>query len=203
MMKAKKWMALALSAVMAVGMLTGCGGGGTASNRSAMTVSQVNSALRKVDSEAKAKTLDDLNEAVEATADYMLSRGVRDANTLLGFIAAERGYREDSTKYGTAFVVSDKELEAGVSASSAASAIASQVGLSVDIAKIEELGTLDSPEKAAAAVILGVDEGLKQWSDNPFFNIGNVTYAVSGRKVTMPNDAVYYLIVVEMNTASK
>lgn len=47
MMKAKKWMALALSAVMAVGMLTGCGGGGTASNRSAMTVSQVNSALRK------------------------------------------------------------------------------------------------------------------------------------------------------------
>lgn len=157
MMKAKKWMALALSAVMAVGMLTGCGGGGTASNRSAMTVSQVNSALRKVDSEAKAKTLEDLNEAVEATADYMLSRGVRDANTLLGFIAAERGYREDSTKYGTAFVVSDKELEAGVSASSASSAIASQVGLSVDIAKIEELGTLDSPEKVAAAVILGVD----------------------------------------------
>lgn len=203
-MKAKKWIALALSVVMAAGMLAGCSGGGTASNKSSMNVSQVNSALRKVDSEAKAKTLDDLNEAVQETAEYMLSRGVLDANTLLGFIASERGYRDDSTKYGTAFVVSEEELEAGVSASRAASAITSQIsGLSTDVARIEELGTLDSSEKVAAAVILGVDEGLKQWSGNPFFNIGNVTYAVSGRKVTMPNDTVYYLIVVEMNTASK
>lgn len=204
MMKAKKWMALALSAVMAIGMLAGCGGGGTASNKSSMSVSQVNSALRKVDSQAKVKTLDDLNKAVQETAEYMLSRGVLDANTLLGFIASERGYREDSTKYGTAFVVSEEELKAGVSASRAASAIASQIsGLSTNVAKIEELGTLDSPEKVAAAVILGVDEGLKQWSSNPFFNIGNITYAVSGRKVTMPSEAVYYLIVVEMNTAGK
>lgn len=201
-MKAKKWMALALAAVMAVGMLAGCGGG-TAGNRSSMNVSQVNSALRKADSEAKAKTLDELNKAVEETAEYMLSRGVLDANTLLGFIASERGYREDSTKYGTAFVVSEEELEAGVSASRAASAIASQVSLSADTAKIEEIGTLDTPEKVAAAVILGVDEGLKKWSNSPFFNIGNITYAVSGRKVTLPSDAVYYLIVVEMNTAGK
>lgn len=199
-MKVKKWIALALTAVMAVGVMTGCSTG-SAGNKSAMSVSKVNSALRKADSDVKAKTVSGLDEAAEKAADYMISRGVLDANTLLGYIASERGYQSDSSKYGTAFVVSEEELEAGISASRAASAIASQVGLSADSSKAEEIGTLDTAEKVAAAVILGVDGGLKQFVGNPFVNVNDITYAVSGRKVTLPNDAVYYLIVVEMSTS--
>lgn len=201
-MKLKKWIALALAAVMTVGMMAGCSGG-KAGNQSAMTVSKVNSALRKAESEVKAKSVEGLNTAVKSAAEYMMSRGVLDANTLLGYIAAERGYQSDSTKYGAAFVVSEEELEAGISASRASAAIASQVGLQADTSKIEELGTLDTPEKVAAAVILGVDSGLKQYVGLPFVNINEITYAVSGRKVTLASDVVYYLIVVEMDTSGK
>ena len=200
MMKAKKWMALALAVVMAVGMLAGCGSGTSSSNRSAMSVSKVNSALRAAESKTKAKTVDGLNEAVEKAADYMVKRGTLDANTLLGFIASERGY-DNNNKYGAVFVVSEEELEAGISPSRAAEGIASQVKLEADTSKVEKVGVLDSPERVAAAVILSVDESLKQWSNIPFVNIENITYAVSGRKVTLVNDVVYYLIVVEMSTS--
>lgn len=202
-MRVKKWIALALSVVMAVGLMTGCGGSGTASNKSAMTVSKVNSALRQAESEVKAKSVDGLDEAVKAAADYMLSRGVLDANTLLGYIASERGYQKDNTKYGAAFVASAEELEAGIDASRASAAIASQIKLTADASKIEAIGTLDTPEKVAAAVILGVDTGLKQYVGLPFVNITTITYAVSGRKVTLGSDLVYYLIVVEMDTSGK
>lgn len=199
-MKAKKWMALALAVVMAVGMLAGCGSGTSSSNRSAMSVSKVNSALRAAESKTKAKTVDGLNEAVEKAADYMVKRGTLDANTLLGFIASERGY-DDKSKDGVVFVVSEEELEAGISPSRAADGIVSQVKWEVDTSKVEKVGVLDSPERVAAAVILSVDESLKQWSNIPFVNIENITYAVSGRKVTLVNDVVYYLIVVEMSTS--
>lgn len=53
----------------------------------------------------------------------------------------------------------------------------------------------------AAAVILGVDGALKELVENPFVNVSDITYAVSGRKVTLVNDVVYYLIVVEMSTS--
>lgn len=200
MMKAKKWMALALAVVMAVGMLAGCGSGTSSSNRSAMSVSKVNSALRAAESKTKAKTVDGLNEAVEKAADYMVKRGTLDANTLLGFIASERGY-DDKSKDGVVFVVSEEELEAGISPSRMADGIVSQVKWEVDTSKLEKVGVLDSPERVAAAVILSVDESLKQWSNIPFVNIENITYAVSGRKVTLVNDVVYYLIVVEMSTS--
>ena len=200
MMKAKKWMALALAVVMAVGMLAGCGSGTSSSNRSAMSVSKVNSALRAAESKTKAKTVDGLNEAVEKAADYMVKRGTLDANTLLGFIASERGY-DDKSKDGVVFVVSEEELEAGISPSRMADGIVSQVKWEVDTSKVEKVGVLDSPERVAAAVILSVDESLKQWSNIPFVNIENITYAVSGRKVTLVNDVVYYLIVVEMSTS--
>lgn len=199
-MKAKKWMALALAVVMAVGMLAGCGSGTSSSNRSAMSVSKVNSALRAAESKTKAKTVDGLNEAVEKAADYMVKRGTLDANTLLGFIASERGY-DDKSKDGAVFVVSEEELEAGISPSRMADGIVSQVKWEVDTSKVEKVGVLDSPERVAAAVILSVDESLKQWSNIPFVNIENITYAVSGRKVTLVNDVVYYLIVVEMSTS--
>lgn len=199
-MKAKKWMALALAVVMAVGMLAGCGSGTSSSNRSAMSVSKVNSALRAAESKTKAKTVDGLNEAVEKAADYMVKRGTLDANTLLGFIASERGY-DDKSKDGVVFVVSEEELEAGISPSRMADGIVSQVKWEVDTSKVEKVGVLDSPERVAAAVILSVDESLKQWSNIPFVNIENITYAVSGRKVTLVNDVVYYLIVVEMSTS--
>lgn len=199
-MKLKQWIALALSAVLAVGMMTGCSS--TVPNQSAMAVYKVNSALREAESEVKAKSVEGLNDAVKSAADYMVSRGVLDENTLLGYIAAERGYRS-SSKYGAALVVSEAELEGGVSASRASEAIASQVGLSADGSVIGKLGALDTPEKVAAAVILGVDEGLKQYVGMPLVNIKNITYAVSGRKVTLASDQVYYLIVVEMDTSGQ
>ena len=126
--------------------------------------------------------------------------GTLDANTLLGFIASERGY-DNNNKYGAVFVVSEEELEAGISPSRAAEGIASQVKLEADTSKLEKIGVLDSPERVAAAVILGVDGALKELVENPFVNVSDITYAVSGRKVTLVNDVVYYLIVVEMSTS--
>lgn len=198
-MKAKKWFVLALATVLAVGLLAGCGG--STVNKSSMSVSKVNTALKEAESTVKAKTLEELNKTTEAAAEYMLNRGVLDANTLLGYVASERGYRDNNNRYGAVFVASEEELEAGISASRAAAAIASQISITADTEKIAEIGDLDTPEKVAAAIILGVDEGLKKLSNIPFLNINNITYAVSGRKVTMPSDAVYYLIVVEMSAS--
>ena len=73
--------------------------------------------------------------------------------------------------------------------------------LEADTSKLEKIGVLDSPERVAAAVILGVDGALKELVENPFVNVSDITYAVSGRKVTLVNDVVYYLIVVEMSTS--
>ena len=51
-MKLKKWLAVALSAVMAAGVLAGCGGGGTGGS---LSINQVRSEERRVGKECRSR----------------------------------------------------------------------------------------------------------------------------------------------------
>ena len=62
-MKLKKWLAVALSAVMAVGVLAGCGGGGTGGS---LSLSKVNGLLSEAGSSVTVTPDDALDSAVQS-----------------------------------------------------------------------------------------------------------------------------------------
>lgn len=72
-MKWKKWIALALSAVMAVSMLTACGGGGGVT--STLSASRVENQLKEVNADIELTTDSNLNRVVRAGAEKLAENG--------------------------------------------------------------------------------------------------------------------------------
>ena len=73
LMKWKKWIALALSAVMAVSMLTACGGGGGVT--STLSASRVENQLKEVNADIELTTDSNLNRVVRAGAEKLAETG--------------------------------------------------------------------------------------------------------------------------------
>ena len=79
-MKIKKWLALALSAVMAVGVLTACGGGG-GGVKDSLSVGGVRTELKQVSSDFTVNEDSSLNVAVRAGAKKLAETGSESAAT--------------------------------------------------------------------------------------------------------------------------
>ena len=71
-MKLKKWLAVALAAVMTAGMLAGCGGGGTGGS---LSINQVNRLLVDAGSDVTAQSSELLDNAVKTAVDAMETDG--------------------------------------------------------------------------------------------------------------------------------
>ncbi len=98
-MKCKKILALAFSALMAVGMLAGCGSSGGSS--SDLSRSSVNSALTSVGSKVRASSETELNAAMGRAYDEMEQGRIAKSNDALhAYLVADRGYNSSGIKGG-------------------------------------------------------------------------------------------------------
>ncbi len=159
-MKLRKWIALALSAVMAVGMLTACGGGGTGGS---ISISQVNKLVQSADSEITVQSSEKLDDEVQALADQM-----EEKNALLSTIAMNYDLWDamdypsvglGNVTIGGVYVLSEDVIERGGDTAS----IATLLGLSTS--NLASLGTIDTPEGVLAAAVLAIDGGLDTYVD--------------------------------------
>lgn len=175
-MKAKKFAALILALVMALTMLTACGGGG-----GSMSLSEVNSILSDKGSSVRVISDSELNSAVKTTAASLQKNGVytsEAAQAQLNELVAEMN--EDPLKVPYAFVVSDADLKKGADLSTAG---------------IEGLtGIVDSPEKAVASSVQLMEMVVEATFKNP----DGVKYAASAATFEADNGTVYWVISVEM-----
>ena len=188
MMKAKKWMALALSAVMAVGMLAGCGGGGTGSaGRSSLNTSSVNSLIKEADSKVRVSSDAELNAAMDETIALMEQGGMgKNGESLHSYLIGVRNYKSGLT---------ESELEAGISADWIASVVNAQTNYSVSTTQAGAIAPIDTAEKVAAVAVLSVSEQLDPIVEQIG---GKCTYNVSGKTLKTKDETVYWLISIEI-----
>ena len=211
-MKLKKWLALALSAVMAVGVLAGCGGGSTGGG--SLDLEEVNSLISTAGGNMTVRSLDKLDDGLRSAVSTMQDKEVATTlaanealadsmdwtspTALLGAVQSVlNGQLPDfdgSLSYGAAYVISEERLENGVKVSG----LADLVG--IDSEKIAKLGTVDTPESLAAALILGVDEAIKEAAAeflgnqaSVLLNAISLDYRASARKMTL--DGVTYWVL--------
>ena len=211
-MKLKKWLALALSAVMAVGVLAGCGGGSTGGG--SLDLEEVNSLISTAGGNMTVRSLDKLDDGLRSAVSTMRDKEVATTlaanealadsmdwtspTALLGAVQSVlNGQLPDfdgSLSYGAAYVISEERLENGVKVSG----LADLVG--IDSEKIAKLGTVDTPESLAAALILGVDEAIKEAAAeflgdqaSVLLNAISLDYRASARKMTL--DGVTYWVL--------
>lgn len=195
MMKAKKWMALALSAVMAVGMLTGCGGTGSA-GRSSLNTSSVNSLIREADSKVRVSSDAELNAAMDETIALMEQGGMgKNGESLHSYLIGVRNYKSGSNRKGASFVLTESELEAGISADWIASVVNTQTNYSVSTTQAGAIAPIDTAEKVAAVAVLSVSEQLDPIVEQIG---GKCTYNVSGKTLKTKDETVYWLISIEI-----
>ncbi|OUN37672.1 hypothetical protein B5G28_10225 [Faecalibacterium sp. An77] len=202
-MKMKKFVALALAAVMAVSVLAGCGGGGSGGS---LSTSEVNSLLHKAGSDITVTAPSDFKSAVKSTAEELVKAGtVKNSalattkiNTKMG--EPSFGLMLTSGRFSMAYILSEREIEAGGQASS----MAAMLGLSGT--NFGNLGWVDTPEGVAAAIVLGIDGGIETYI-NRFLNVlpggarVDADYAVSASKMYDSNDVAYWLIGVEVSAS--
>lgn len=203
-MKMKKFVALALAAVMAVSVLTGCGGSSGVSG--SLNTSQVNNLLDKAGSDITVTAPSSFKSAVKSTAEELVKAGtVKNSaaattkiNTKMG--EPSFGLMFTSGRFSMAYILSEREIEAGGQASS----MAAMLGLSGT--NFGNLGWVDTPEGVAAAIVLGIDGGIETYI-NRFLNVlpggakVDADYAVSASKMYDSNDVAYWLIGVEVSAS--
>ena len=203
-MKMKKFVALALAAVMAVSTLTACGGSSGVSG--SLNTSQVNNLLDKAGSDITVTAPSSFKSAVKSTAEELVKAGtVKNSaaattkiNTKMG--EPSFGLMFTSGRFSMAYILSEREIEAGGQASS----MAAMLGLSGT--NFGNLGWVDTPEGVAAAIVLGIDGGIETYI-NRFLNVlpggakVDADYAVSASKMYDSNDVAYWLIGVEVSAS--
>ena len=190
-MKCKKLLALVMAAVLWVIMLTACGGGGSGVSGS-LSTSEITALLKEVDSEASIDPSPKLNDAVTVAAKEMVASGSFSGTKANSMIAKTMGWPELDllslkARTGLACVIEEERLERGIGINE----IASLLGIRTD--KISKLGTVDSPEKFAVAVVLAADESVGKLLSK--LSGGNITfdYNVSARKGKDANGDTYWL----------
>ena len=215
-MKCKKWMALALAAVMAVGVLAGCGGNGS-STSSDLNIQEVNSYLKTAGSDVQVKNSDALNSAVKQAASSMKESGVftpdkaneevfnrMDWSNLDEMMEEIENLQEINPfidlSYGAGFAIDESRLEQGVDVN----LLLSMEGFTSD--KVSSLGVVKTPEQFAAAIVLAVDETIDEnidqalngllpdWMEEvEFKDLVGFNYSVSATKVTSEEGVVYWV----------
>lgn len=206
-MKIKRWIALVLTAVMAVSVLTACGGSG--SNVSGyLSNNEVNSLLETAGSEIAVVNDPSLNNAVRNAAGEVASTGstssvdksVRNAmswkasdifGNLWNQILGSLGIIGPNIKVGVTAVVTEENLKSNTGAGG----IANVGGNTTAIAPI------NTPEKFAAAMVLGADNSLG-WLSDVSENRVRTTYSVAGSKAKTEDGIVYWVFAMQVQIAS-
>ena len=158
-MKLKKWLAVALAAVMTAGMLAGCGGGGTGGS---LSINQVNQLLVEAGSDVTAQSSELLDNAVKTAVDAMETDGTFSTQKAMESIDDTLGvFSIDLTgiKAASAYVITEDELESGINAA----ALARFFEVNIDTGKLGDLAVVDSADEFAAAAVLAADTLVHQY----------------------------------------
>ena len=162
-MKLKKWLAVALAAVMTAGMLAGCGGGGTGGS---LSINQVNRLLADADSDVTAQSSELLDNAVKTAVDAMETDGtfstqkaMESIDDTLGVFSIDLTGIKAGVKAGGAYVITEDELESGINAA----ALARFFEVNIDTSKLGDLAVVDSADEFAAAAVLAADTLVHQY----------------------------------------
>ena len=158
-MKLKKWLAVALAAVMTAGMLAGCGGGGTGGS---LSINQVNRLLADAGSDVTAQSSELLDNAVKTAVDAMETDGTFSTQKAMESIDDTLGvFSIDLTgiKAASAYVITEDELESGINAA----ALARFFEVNIDTSKLGDLAVVDSADEFAAAAVLAADTLVHQY----------------------------------------
>lgn len=158
-MKLKKWLAVALAAVMAAGMLAGCGGGGTGGS---LSINQVNKLLVEAGSDVTAQSSELLDNAVktavdamEADGDFSTDKAMESIDDTLGVFSIDW----TGIKAAGAYVITEEELERGINAA----ALAQIFNVNIDTGKMGDLAVVESANEFAAAAVLAADTLVHQY----------------------------------------
>ncbi len=204
-MKLKRWIALALTAVMAFTMLTACGSSNGVSG--SLSNNEINSLLEDVGSDIEVETDSSLNNAVRAAARTVVSTGSTSAVTQtvsdnMGWSIANiftdfirnllngGGLLGTEASYGVTYAIEESRL-----LSNTGTGILGSLGSNRD--KIVKLGDINTPEKFAAAQILLVDGTIGQL-DEASNGIIRFTYNVSGCKAKTENGTTYWIFAAQV-----
>lgn len=162
-MKLKKWLAVALAAVMTAGMLAGCGGGGTGGS---LSINQVNRLLVDAGSDVTAQSSELLDNAVKTAVDAMETDGtfstqkaMESIDDTLGVFSIDLTGIKASIKAAGAYVITEEELERGINAA----ALAQIFDVNIDTSKLGDLAVVDSADEFAAAAVLAADTLVHQY----------------------------------------
>lgn len=158
-MKLKKWLAVALAAVMTAGMLAGCGGGGTGGS---LSINQVNRLLADADSGVTAQSSELLDNAVKTAVDAMETDGTfstQKATESVNSTLNLPSFSLTGVKAGGAYVITEDELESGINAA----ALARFFEVNIDTGKLGDLAVVDSADEFAAAAVLAADTLVHQY----------------------------------------
>lgn len=208
-MKMKKFVALALAAVMAVSTLTACGGSSGVSG--SLSSNKVESQLKEVDVEIDLTIDSHMNNTVRSAAEELANGSSQSAvrnkiikdmswdplsiiqnawNQLLNGL----GILTPKASFGLVQIVDAQQLETN----QGAGGLASMVGAHRD--KVATMAPINTPEKYAAALVLAVDGTVGQFSENENSRV-NVSYNVSGYKVKDQNDKYYWIFAAQVTIA--
>ena len=162
-MKLKKWLAVALAAVMTAGMLAGCGGGGTGGS---LSINQVNRLLVDAGSDVTAQSSELLDNAVKTAVDAMETDGtfstqkaMESIDDTLGVFSIDLTGIKASIKAAGAYVITEDELESGINAA----ALARFFEVNIDTSKLGDLAVVESADEFAAAAVLAADTLVHQY----------------------------------------
>ena len=159
-MKLKKWLAVALAAVMAAGMLAGCGGGGTGGS---LSINQVNRLLADAGSSVTAQSSELLDNAVKTAVDAMETDGTFSTAKAMESIDDTLGVFSidlmTGIKAAGAYVITEEELERGINAA----ALAQIFKVNIDTGKMGDLAVVESANEFAAAAVLAADTLVHQY----------------------------------------
>ena len=162
-MKLKKWLAVALAAVMTAGMLAGCGGGGTGGS---LSINQVNRLLVEAGSGVTAQSSELLDNAVKTAVDAMETDGtfstqkaMESIDDTLGVFSIDLTGIKVGIKAAGAYVITEDELESGINAA----ALARFFEVNIDTSKLGGLAVVESANEFAAAAVLAADTLVHQY----------------------------------------
>ena len=201
-MKIKRWIALVLTAMMAVSVLTACGGGSGASGY--LSNNEVNALLDTAGSDAQVVNNSALNNAVRNAAAEVASSGStssvnKSVQNAMGWkigdiisnawnqFLSSLGIITPNINVGMTAVVKEEDLKKNTGDGDT-------FNLSGDTAAIAPVNT---PEKFAAAMVLGADNSVGRLSDFSENRI-RTTYSVAGSKATTKDGTVYWVFAIQI-----
>lgn len=173
-MKMKKLLALVLSAIMAVSMLTACGGG---SKSGSLDLSEVKDTVAEAGVSVKVSSNNELTSAVRAVASVLKQNNTFDSQTAIDEIQKRITTKSGSNviETATAIVLSDAEIRAG------------------DDGSEYGLGFINTPEGVAAGVIIMMDRLVSASGYT-----GDIMYSASATTVEADNGTLYWVIGVKV-----